>query len=79
MKEDKNRSYENMTKLAGMCGMIPYIDARGNVLPGIYKIPGTEIQIDLTACAENVVSILKTACQQMADKVTTLSMCIIED
>lgn len=67
MKPTK-RDYTRLTQIAKYCGLIPYTDSVGNVRKGFYTIEGLEAPVDLTACAEDEKSILKTALRQLSEQ-----------
>lgn len=63
-----NRDYTRMTEMAARCGMVPYIQFN-KVVPGRYTVSGLEAPVDLSACAENEKSILRTAVRQLSEEV----------
>jgi hypothetical protein len=62
-----NRNYLVLTHIAKRCGMIPYTDRMGKVKDGFYTLEGLDAPIDLTACAEDEQSILRTAVRQLSE------------
>ena len=70
MKPDPNRDYSRLTQFAANCGMVPWHDRMGNICPGFYTLEGKQAPVDLTACAEDEKSILKTALVQLSEEVT---------
>jgi len=67
MKPTK-RDYTILTQIAKHCGMIPYTDRFGMIKEGLYSLEGFEAPIDLSACAEDEKSILKTAVKQLSEQ-----------
>lgn len=61
--------YTKITAIAKHCGMIPYTNKYGKIEEGGYTIEGFEAQIDLSACAEDEKSILRTAVMQLSKQV----------
>lgn len=60
--------YTNMTKLAEKLGLVPYIGRGGRVEEGKYTLEGLNAPVDLSACAEDEISILKTALKQLSEE-----------
>ena len=69
MKKDGIRDYTKMTQIAALCGMTPYLGRNGKVEEGRYALVGKQAPVDLSACAEDKESILKTALQQLSEQV----------
>ena len=57
-----------MTIIAGYCGLVPYVDRWGKIKEGVYTIEGLHAPVDLSACAEDEKSILKTALRQLSEQ-----------
>lgn len=66
MKKDKNQDYTQMDALAAGLGMGKLVSK-----PGCYEYKN--VIIDLTACALNELSIMKTACNQVIEKYFEIS------
>lgn len=66
--KNTNRDYSVLTQIAKHCGMIPFVDRMGNVKLGFYTLEGFHAPIDLTACAEDEKSILRTALKQLSEQ-----------
>ena len=62
------RDYTKMTELCEKLGMSKYTNRMGNVVDGFYTLNGMEAPVDLTACAEDETSILKTALKQLSEQ-----------
>lgn len=60
------RNYDNLTEIAKKCNLVPHLDRIGHIVEGSYTLEGYEAPIDLSACAEDEVSILKTALEQLS-------------
>ncbi len=67
MKET-TRIYARLTATAKNCGMIPYKNRWGKIEDGIYTLEGFEAPVDLSACAEDEKSILRTAVRQLSEQ-----------
>jgi hypothetical protein len=65
--ETQEMDYSRMTIIAGYCGLVPYTDRFGKVKEGVYTIEGLNAPVDLSACAEDEKSILKTALRQLSE------------
>ncbi len=63
------RDYSRLTAIAKNCGMIPYTNRMGRPQVGMYCLGGLEAPIDLSACAEDEKSILRTAVKQLSEEV----------
>lgn len=68
MKKNE-RNYDNLTEIAKKCNLVPYSNRFGRTFEGSYSLQGCEAPIDLSACAEDEVSILKTALEQLSKSV----------
>ena len=66
MKANKNRDYTILTQIAAHCGLVPYEGREGS---GKYSIEGLYAPVDLSACAEDEKSILKTTVKQLSEQV----------
>lgn len=64
----KNRDYSKLTAIAAHCGMIPFQDRFGKMAEGVYTLKGFHAPVDLSACAEDEKSILRTAVKQLAER-----------
>jgi hypothetical protein len=58
-----------MTAIAGFCGLVPYVDRYGKLKEGVYTMEGLHTPVDLSACAEDEKSILKTALKQLSEQI----------
>ena len=67
--ETQEKDYTMMSILAGYCGLVPYIDRWGNIKDGVYAMAGLNAPVDLSACAEDEKSILKTAVKQLSEQI----------
>ena len=67
--KDTPRDYTTLTIIAGHCGLIPYTDRYGKIVEGRYTLKGLNAPIDLSACAEDEKSILRTAVRQLSEQV----------
>ncbi len=67
--KDTPRDYTKLTGIAKFCGMIPYTNRMGKIEDGKYTLEGFEAPIDLSACAEDEKSVLKTAVRQLSEEV----------
>lgn len=65
MKE-LNKDYTNMTAIAARLGLVPY---NGILNIGLYSYKGLNAPVDLSACAENEISILKTSVSQLSEHI----------
>lgn len=65
--ETQEKDYTIMTAIAGFCGLVPYVDRWGKIKEGVYTIEGLHAPVDLSACAEDEKSILKTAMRQLSE------------
>ncbi len=65
----RNKDYTRLTAMAKNCGMIPYMNRWGKIEEGKYTLEGLEAPIDLSACAEDEKSILRTAVRQLSEQV----------
>ena len=63
------RDYTILTLIAKACGMVPHKDRFGTTRDGVYTLEGLEAPVDLSACAEDEKSILKTALKQLSEEV----------
>ncbi len=68
MKEDNNRDYSRLTIIAGFCGLRPSEDSEGFYYFENYP----HVKIDLSACAEDEKSIMRTAINQMAERLDNI-------
>lgn len=66
--KDTPRDYTKLTAIANNCGMVEY-KKWGVIQQGIYTIEGLEAPVDLSACAEDEKSILKTALKQLSESI----------
>lgn len=66
--KDTPRDYTKLTAIAKNCGMVEY-KKWGVIQQGIYTIEGLEAPVDLSACAEDEKSILRTALKQLSESV----------
>ena len=64
-----NMDYTRLTAIAKNCGMIPHKNRMGVIQNGFYTLEGLEAPIDLSACAEDEKSILRTAVKQLSAQV----------
>jgi len=64
----KPRDYTRLTETAKNCGMMPYKNKFGQTEKGIYTLIGLEAPVDLSACAEDEMSILRTAVKQLSEQ-----------
>lgn len=60
--------YSRMTELAKKLGMVPYTNRAGVVIDGCYTMKDLEAPVDLSASAEDELSILKNAIKQLSEK-----------
>ena len=67
--ETQEKDYTSMTVIVGFCGLVPFIARWGKVIDGVYTIDGLHAPVDLSACAEDEKSILKTALRQLSERV----------
>jgi hypothetical protein len=67
--ETEEKDYSRMTIIAGYCGLVPYIDRYGKIKDGVYTMVGYHAPVDLSACAEDEKSILKTALKQLSEQI----------
>lgn len=67
--KDTPRDYTNLTAIAEYCGMTPYKDRFGILQPGEYSFKGLRAPVDLSACAEDEKSILRTAVEQLSQQI----------
>ena len=65
MKKTPN-DYAIMNVLCEALGMKPFKNRMGIVEPGFYCYQNLHAVIDLSACAENEIAILKTALEQLS-------------
>lgn len=69
MKEIK-RDLDKMTAFAKNCGMKPYVNRMGEIEPWLYVLDGYYYaSVDLSACAYDEKSILRTALKQLTEVV----------
>lgn len=68
MKAQK-RDYTVLTQIAEKCGLKPFVDRMGRNPEGQYSFGHLYAPVDLSACAEDEVSILKTAVEQLSKDV----------
>lgn len=68
MKKSLNPDYTAMTAHAKNCGLVPYTDRWGKLKEGFYTMEGLEAPVDLTACALDEKSILRTALRQLSEQ-----------
>lgn len=61
------RDYTNLTAICLSLNLIPYSGYLGSP-EGIYSFKGLHAPVDLSACAEDGVSILKTALEQLSER-----------
>jgi len=66
--KDTPRDYTKLTAIAKNCGMVEY-KKWGVIQQGIYTIEYLEAPVDLSACAEDEKSILKTVLKQLSDSI----------
>ncbi|MFA7307620.1 MAG: hypothetical protein WC026_13210 [Hyphomicrobium sp.] len=64
--KDSKRDYTKLTAIANTFDLTPYTQ-RGQVQEGLYNYKGLRIPIDLSACAEDAISIIKTVLKQLGD------------
>lgn len=62
-------NYESLTILCEKLGLVPYEPHLG-AQKGIYTMKGLSAPVDLTACAETEIAILKTALKQLSESVS---------
>lgn len=60
--------YTKMTELCAKLGMVPYSDRMGQIKPGVYTLQGLAAPVDLSASAEDEISILKNAVRQLSEE-----------
>ncbi len=60
--------YTAMTAHAKNCGLVPHLNRDGSVKEGFYTLEGKHAPIDLSACALDEKSILRTALQQLSEQ-----------
>lgn len=65
----KKRDYTLLSQHALNCGMIPYTNGIGIQVEGLYTLKGHHAPVDLSACAEDEKSILRTALEQLSEKI----------
>jgi len=65
--KDTPRDYTRLTAIAKNCGFVPHTNIFGQIQPGLYTLEGLNAPIDLSACAEDVYSILRTAVRQLSE------------
>lgn len=68
MKKNE-RNYDNLTEIAKKCNLVPHTNRFGRASEGVYTLEGYEAPIDLSACAEDEISILKTALEQLSKSI----------
>lgn len=66
--KDTPRDYALLTAHAKNCGMIPYTGRDGKEREGYYTLEGLTAPVDLSACAEDEKSILRTALKQLSEE-----------
>ncbi len=66
MKNNKNKDYTKLTAVCAGLGIVPCTDTRCQIIPGFYELKPYNAPIDLTACGEDEISILKTALYQFS-------------
>ncbi len=66
--KDTQRDYTKLTAMAKHCGIIHYTNRWGKIQEGKYTLEGFEAPIDLSACAEDEKSILRTAVRQLSEQ-----------
>jgi hypothetical protein len=69
MKSTGQRDYSILTRHAKNCGMVPYTNRFGKIEEGKYTLEGLNAPIDLSACAEDEKSILRTAVKQLSEQI----------
>lgn len=67
MKKDDNPDYSRLTAIAKHCGLVPYVE-NDKVIAGMYTLEGLNAPVDLSACAEDEKSILRTAVRQLSEQ-----------
>jgi len=67
--KDTPTDYEKLTAIAKHCGMVPYKNRWGISEEGKYTIDGLFAPVDLSACAEDEKSILRTALIQLSKQI----------
>lgn len=67
--KDTPRDYTKLTAIAKHCGMVPYTNRAGQIVVGKYTLKGLEAPVDLSTCAEDEKSILRTAVRQLSEQV----------
>ncbi len=60
------RNYEALTEAAAKLKMVPFVDSTGTVQPGIYCYNGLFAPVDLSASADDAISILCNALYQLS-------------
>jgi len=65
--KDTPRDYTNLTAIAKQCGLVPHISVFGQIHNGLYTLEGLNAPVDLSACAENEMSVLRTAVKQLSE------------
>ena len=66
--KDTPRDYTKLTEIAKSLGMMPHKNRWGMVEAGKYTLYNFHAPIDLSACAEDEKSILKTALRQLSER-----------
>ncbi len=59
--------YARLTEIAAHCGLVPHKYSDGKIKEGFYTMEGLHAPVDLSACAEDEKSILKTALKQLSE------------
>ena len=78
MKPVPNPDYTAITKTAKALGFTPYKNRWGKHLAGVFTLNGYHSPVDLSACANDELSILKTATLQLSKKVDEQYHLLIE-
>ena len=69
MKPVPTPDYTSVTKTAKALGFTPYKNRWKKLIAGVFTLNGYHSPVDLSACANDELSILKTATLQLSKKV----------
>ncbi len=61
--------YTRLTDIAKSLGFVQHLELLLTPVPGFYTLNGFRAPVDLTACAEDEISIMKTAISQLSERV----------
>lgn len=79
MEPDEERDYKAIAAIVLELGFQQAMDRFGNPRIGFYRYRNTHAEIDLTACATDLKSIVKTAFDQFAEQIDNVYHCGIEN